>query len=142
MRRRVPLCILLAIPAAAFAADGAPAPPLRFEAGAVLAGGHVLREAMTLAPTAGPVTLQPRDGAALHWRVTVEHGETQLLDERGRWAAKAEYHRLERDGRTVCQIYQTTIAPEWALRGAERPGQADFAPADDRVYSFRDVPCP
>jgi hypothetical protein len=142
MRRPIPVLLpvllLVALPAGA----EPPAPPLGFAAGAVLAGGHVLREAVTLPARPGPVTLPLRDGAPLHWRVTVEHGETQLLDERGRWAAKAEYHRLERDGRVICQIYQTTIAPEWALRGARESSRADFSPADDRIYSFREVPCP
>ncbi|MCW0234599.1 MAG: hypothetical protein OJJ21_13445 [Ferrovibrio sp.] len=137
-----PLLLIVALlPAAVLAAD-APAPDLRFEAGAVLAGGHVLAEAVTLPAKSGPVVLKLREGADLHWRVAVEHGETRLLQPDGRWAAKAEYHRGERNGRPACLIYQTVISPDWAVRGTEKPDRADFAPADDRIYAFRETPCP
>ncbi|MFN4311849.1 MAG: hypothetical protein ACK4FK_14795 [Ferrovibrio sp.] len=136
------LAPLLLIASVAQAQANDPAPPLSFAAGSVLAGGHELAEDVMLPPTAGPVTLRVRDGAPLRWRVAVENGETRLLDGAGRWAAKAEYHRLMRDGSAVCQIYQTTISPEWALQRGDRPGRPDFSPADDRIYSFRDVPCP
>lgn len=138
MRRILSLLFFIPLPALA----DQPAPPLRFEAGTVLSGGHVLAEAVTLPPQPGPVTLTPREGAPLHWRILIEQGETRLLDAGGHWAAKAEYHRLQRDGRTVCQIYQTTISPEWAVRGADRQSRADYAPVDDRVYAFREVDCP
>ncbi|MFN4275305.1 MAG: hypothetical protein ACK4FJ_03320 [Ferrovibrio sp.] len=137
---RHPLVILLFLAAPA-AAQAPPAPPLHFEAGTVLAGGHVLQSAVTLPATSGPVSLAVQDGR-LDWSIRVENGETRLLDDAGRWAAKAEYHRLMRDGSAVCQIYQTTISPEWALQGGDRSGRADYRPADDRIYSFRDVPCP
>lgn len=136
---------LLLAPAAALAQ---PAPPLSFEAGAVLAGGHVLRAATVLPARAGPAELPLLDGRLLHWHVVIENGETRLLDEKNRLAAKAEYHRQQRNGQPACQIYQTTISPEWAVRkgepdrGAQGGQQADFTPADDRVYSFRDAPCP
>lgn len=120
-----------------------PAPELRFEAGTVLAGGHVLGETVILAARPGPVTLKLRDGADLHWRVTVEQGETRLLQPDGRWAAKAEYHRGSRNGRPACLVYQTLISPEWAVRGgARQQAGPDFTPADDRIYAFRDTPCP
>jgi len=136
--------LLLTLPAMAFAAraEEPPAPPLHFRAGTILAGGHVLSADVTLPPVAGPVTLQPQDGPPLHWRVTVANGETRLLDGNGRWAAKVEYHRLERDGREVCQTYQTTISPEWMATGKDSAARADYTPADDRIYAFRDVPCP
>lgn len=138
--------LLILLPAASIPAAFAqtdPAPPLFFAAGTVLAGGHELAGDLTLPPQPGPVTLPVRDGAPLRWRVAVENGETRLLSENGRWVAKAEIHRSEQRGRMVCLIYQTTISPEWAARGTERPaGRADFQPADDRVYAFRDIPCP
>lgn len=141
------LPVLLLIAPAVQAQAGEPAPPLFFAAGTVLAGGHELADDTTLPPVAGPVMLRVRDGAPLRWRVTVENGETRLLAEDGRWVAKAEIHRSEKRGRMVCLIYQTTISPEWAVRGGGRPqGQAqdraDFQPADDRVYAFREIPCP
>lgn len=140
MIRLLPLLLLIAATAQAQTAD--PAPPLSFAAGSVLAGGHELAEDVTLPPVAGPVTLPVRDGAPLRWQVAVDNGETRLLAEQGRWVAKAEIHRSEKRGRMVCLIYQTTISPEWAVRGAERPaGGADFQPADDRVYAFREIPC-
>jgi hypothetical protein len=139
MLRLLALLLLSASVAQAQTID--PAPPLRFEAGTVLAGGHVLQSAVTLPATSGPVSLAVQ-GGRLDWSIRVENGETRLLDGAGRWVAKAEYHRLMRDGSAVCQIYQTTISPEWALQGGDRPGRADFSPADDRIYSFRDVPCP
>lgn len=135
--------ILLSLLIAGSAAAEPPAPPIAFEAGAVLAGGHVLAEDVVLAARAGPVTLKTRDGVALNWQIVVENGETRLLQTDGRWAAKAEYNWTQRAGRVVCQIYQTYWSPEWAARGgtagAARP---DFRPADDRIYAFRDVPCP
>lgn len=129
------------LPLAALA-DEPPAPPLHFRAGTILAGGHLLPSAVTLPPVEGPVTLQPQDGPPLHWRVTVGNGETRLLDAQGRWAAKVEYHRSERGGRVVCQTYQTTISPEWTATGKDASTRADYTPADDRIYAFRDVPCP
>jgi len=140
MRRLSPALVLLLLALPALAQD-VPAPPLHFEAGAVLPGGHVLREAVMLPAKPGPVTLTAQDGR-LDWTVAVEHGETRLLQPDGHWAAKAEYHRLMRAGQPACQIYQTTISPEWAVRGADKPGRADYTPADDRIYSFRDTPCP
>lgn len=139
MRRLPPLLALLLIASPSLAQD-APAPPLSFEAGAVLAGGHVLREAVTLPAKSGAVLLAAQDGM-LNWTIMVESGETRLLDAAGHWAAKAEYHRLTRNGQPVCQIYQTTISPEW-VRGTDKSTRADYTPADDRIYSFRDVPCP
>jgi hypothetical protein len=134
---------LLPIVSVAQAQTGDPAPPLFFAAGTMLAGGHELAGDVTLPPVAGPVTLPVRDGAPLRWQVAVDNGETQLLAENGRWVAKAEIHRSEKRGRMVCLIYQTTISPEWAVRGMERPaGRADFQPADDRVYAFRETACP
>lgn len=138
--RRLPPLLLLLLAGSALAQD-IPAPPLNFEAGAVLAGGHVLRAATTLPAKSGAVTLVVQDGK-LDWTIVVENGETRLLDTAGHWAAKAEYHRLSRNGQPVCQIYQTTISPEWAVRGADRSNRADYRPADDRIYSFRDAPCP
>lgn len=142
MRALLPALLLVcALSARAQTAD--PAPPLFLTAGTVLAGGHELAADVTLPPEAGPVVLRVREGPPLRWRVAVENGETQLLAENGRWVAKAEIHRSEKRGRMVCLIYQTTISPEWAVRGAERPaGRADFQPADDRVYAFREIPCP
>lgn len=141
------LALLLLLASAAQAQTSDPAPPLSFAAGAVLAGGHELAEDVILPPMAGPVTLPVRDGVPLRWQVAVENGETQLLAENGRWVAKAEIHRSEKRGRMVCLIYQTTISPEWAVRGGDRPqgqaqGRADFQPADDRIYAFREIPCP
>ncbi|MFN4166341.1 MAG: hypothetical protein ACK4GK_17330 [Ferrovibrio sp.] len=151
MLRLLPVLLLTApflpLASVAQAQAGEPAPPLFFAAGTVLAGGHELAADVTLPPEAGPVVLPVRDGTPLRWRVTVENGETQLLAENGRWVAKAEIHRSEKRGRMVCLIYQTTISPEWAVRGGGRPqdqaqGRADFQPADDRVYAFREIPCP
>lgn len=138
MRRLLPALLLLAPPALA---EDAPAPSLAFRAETVLRGGHVLRTAVTLPAKSGPVTLLAED-RKLNWTLVVENGETRLLDDAGHWVAKAEYHRLTRAGQPVCQIYQTTISPEWAVRGADKPGRADYSPADDRIYSFRDAPCP
>lgn len=135
----LPLCLLLACAAAA--ADP-PAPELHFDAGAVLAGGHVLAEAVTLPAKTGIAVLKLREGGELRWQVTVENGETRLLQPDGRWAAKAEFHRGERNGRPACLVYQTTISPEWAVRSVEQPDRADFAPADDRIYAFREIACP
>ncbi|MFC3674325.1 hypothetical protein [Ferrovibrio xuzhouensis] len=139
MHRIVFLSLLIS--AAAMAADK-PAPPLHFEAGVVLAGGYVLASTVTLPPVPGPVTLPTREGTALHWRVTVQDGETQLLQQDGHWAARAEYNHTLREGRTVCLVYQTTLSPEWAVHGRDRQDHADIAVADDKVYSFREVPCP
>jgi hypothetical protein len=123
-----------------------PAPALLFEAGTVLPGGHELRETTLLPAQSGPAVLKLREGPDLHWRVAVENGETRLLQPDGRWAAKAEYYQGQRNGRSVCLVYQTIISPEWAVRGVDRPAdaepRADFAPADDRIYAFRDTPCP
>lgn len=137
---RIALLSLL-ISAAATAADK-PAPPLHFEAGVVLAGGYVLAESVTLSPVPGLVTLRAREGAVLHWRVAVQDGETLLLQQDGRWAARAEYNHTRRAGRDVCLVYQTTLSPEWAVHGRDRQDHADIAQADDKVYSFRDIPCP
>jgi hypothetical protein len=131
----------LLLPGAA-PADEPPAPPLQFRAGTILAGGHLLPADVTLPAVAGPVTLQPADGPPLHWRVTVGNGETRLLDAQGRWAAKVEYHRVERGGRVLCQTYQTTISPEWSATTKDSAARPDYSPADDRIYAFRDVPCP
>jgi len=133
--------ILLFVGGAAAAADQ-PAPPLSFDAGTVLAGGNVLATAVTLPPVPGPVALPTSDGPVLHWHVAVRHGETQLLQQNGRWAARAEYSRVRRDGRMVCLVYQTTLSPEWAVQGRDRQDRADFTPADDKVYTFREIPCP
>jgi len=139
MRRLSPLpFLLLALPAAA---QDASAPSLAFRAETVLRGGHVLRNAVTLPAQSGPVALATQDGV-LNWKIVVEHGETRLLDAAGQWVAKAEYHRLTRAGQPVCQIYQTTISPEWAVQGTDKSARADYTPADDRIYSFRDAPCP
>ncbi|HEX6957261.1 MAG TPA: hypothetical protein VF194_04680 [Ferrovibrio sp.] len=126
---------------AAYAAES-PAPPLRFEAGTVLAGGHILAEAVLLPPVPGMVTLAVRDGAPLHWRIAVAGGETRLLLPDGRWAAKAEYSRVKRDGQMVCLIYQTYLSPRWLVDGVEKRDHADFTPLDDRIYAFREAPCP
>lgn len=133
------LLSMLISPAAAEVAG----PPLAFEAGTVLAGGHVLAETVTLPAQAGPVTLRTVDGQILHWQIETASGETRLLQADGRWAAKAEYTRTERNGKTVCQIYQTYLSPEWAVRGSRvaRDG-AGLVLADDRIYAFRDAPCP
>lgn len=138
---RLAAILFLLIAPAARAAD-APAPALYFDAGTVLAGGHVLADAVTLAAKTGPVTLRQREGADLHWQVMVDGGETRLLQPDGRWAAKAEYYRGERNGRPACLVYQTIISPEWTVRGTEKPGGADFTPADDRIYAFRETACP
>lgn len=140
MRRLTPLLLPLLFACAAAAQD-APAPSLAFRADTVLRGGHVLRSAVTLPATSGPVTLLAEDGK-LNWTIVVEHGETRLLDDSGHWAAKAEYHRFIRSGLPVCQIYQTTISPEWVVLGTDKASRADYSPADDRIYSFRDAPCP
>lgn len=109
----------------------------------MLAGGYVLSEPLHLSPQPGQVYINVRDGSPLRWRIEVEGGETRLLQPDGRWAAKAEYSRTERNGRTVCLIYQTYLSPEWAIKGLQRPtGRADFIPADDRIYAFRETPCP
>jgi hypothetical protein len=134
--------LLLILLRVAALADEPPAPPLHFRAGTILAGGHLLPSEVRLPAIAGPVTLTPQDGPPLHWRITVANGETQLLDAGGRWAAKAEYHRAERAGRIVCQTYQTTISPEWTRMTKDRATRADYTPADDRIYAFREVPCP
>jgi hypothetical protein len=139
--------MLLTLLAVAARAGDAPAPGLQFEAGTVLPGGHELAALTILPARAGPVVLKLREGPDLHWRVTVAEGETRLLQPNGHWAAKAEYYRGQRDGRPVCLVYQTIISPEWAVRGLDRPGdaqetRADFAPADDRIYAFRETPCP
>lgn len=123
-------------------ADEPPAPALHFPAGTILAGGYLLPSDVTLPAVSGPVVLWPKDSAPLHWRVEVADGETRLLDAQGRWAAKAEYHRTQRGGRVICQSYQTTISPEWVMAGRNSAGRADYTPADDRIYAFRDVPCP
>lgn len=138
---RLSLSIALLISSAALAAE-LPAPPLQFAADTVLAGGHVLAEAVELPPRAGPVVLTLREGAALRWHVVVENGETRLLQPDGRWAAKAEYYRGSRNGQPACLIYQTIISPDWVIRGADKPSGADFTPADDRIYAFRETPCP
>jgi hypothetical protein len=140
MRAALTLPFML-LPVAA-PADEPPAPPLHFRAGTILAGGHLLPSEVILPPVPGPVTLQPQDGPPLYWRVTVAQGETRLLDAQGRWAAKVEYHRAERAGRIVCQTYQTTISPEWTAMGKDASTRADYSPADDRIYAFREVPCP
>lgn len=139
MRLLIPLILMAG---AAAAAEQQPAPPLAFEAGTVLAGGHVLATDVTLPAKPGPVTLKTREGITLAWRLTVENGETRLLQSDGRWAAKAEYSQTQRDGRVVCQIYQTYWSPEWAVRGSSAAARPDYRPADDRVYAFREVPCP
>lgn len=133
--------LLIFLPLTALA-DEPPAPPLHFRAGTILAGGHLLPREVILPPIEGPVVLQPQDGPPLHWRVTVAQGETRLLDAQGRWAAKVEYHRAERAGRIVCQTYQTTISPEWTTMTKDSATRADYTPADDRIYAFREVPCP
>ena len=129
---------------AAYAAQAAEsaAPPLSFEAGTILAGGYVLAEAVVLQPVPGMVTLAVRGGAPLHWRIAVSDGETRLLQPNGRWAAKAEYNRVERNGQTVCLIYQTYLSPQWLVHGIEKSDHADFTPLDDRIYAFREAPCP
>lgn len=132
---------LLLLPAAASAADK-PAPPLSFEAGTVLAGGYVLADTLTLPPKPGPVTLPTREGTSLHWRVAVRGGETQLLQSNGRWAARAEYSLGRRNGRTICFVYQTTLSPQWAVHGRDQQDHADIALADDKLYTFREAPCP
>lgn len=119
-----------------------PAPPLHFEAGTVVAGGYRLAEAITIAPTNGPVSLSVIGGAPLRWHVEVRNGVTRLLQIDGRWAAQAEYTRRDRDGQPACQIYQTFASPEWLLRGGSHAARPDFAPVDDRIYMFRDTPCP
>jgi hypothetical protein len=134
------LPLLLLLSCTAWADE--PAPPLHFRAGTIVAGGHLLPSEVILPAVAGPVTLTPQDGPPLHWRITVGNGETRLLDASGRWAAKAEYHRAERGGRIVCQTYQTTISPEWTTMTKDRATRADYTPADDRIYAFREVPCP
>ena len=131
----------VALPTAALAA-GKPAPPLSFEAGSILAGGYVLAETVTLPPVPGPVTLHARDGTALHWRIAVHDGETQLLQPDGHWAARGEYSLAKRDGHTICLVYQTTLSPQWAVHGRELQDHADIALADDKLYTFREVPCP
>lgn len=137
--RAAALSVLL-IPFSALAET--PAPSLTFEAGTILADGHELAETVTLPATSGPVSLRTRDGTVLKWQVVVVNGETRLLKPDGRWAAKAEYTTIQRGGRTICQIYQTYWSPEWALRGGGTVTRPDFRPADDRVYAFREVPCP
>ncbi|MBS4046770.1 MAG: hypothetical protein KG075_10545 [Alphaproteobacteria bacterium] len=139
---RAALPVLLLLPCFAALADEPPAPPLHFRAGTILAGGHLLPSELILPPVAGPVVLQPQDGPPLHWRVTVAQGETRLLDGQGRWAAKVEYHRAQRGDRIACQTYQTTISPEWTAMGKDAATRADYTPADDRIYAFREVPCP
>ncbi|QDO95901.1 hypothetical protein FNB15_00765 [Ferrovibrio terrae] len=134
----LPLLLLLCFAARA----DEPAPPLHFRAGTIVAGGHLLPSDVILPAVAGPVTLTPQDGPPLHWRITVDHGETRLLDASGRWAAKAEYHRAQRGDRIVCQTYQTTISPEWTAMSKDSAARADYTPADDRIYAFREVPCP
>jgi hypothetical protein len=134
-------CLALLLPAAAMAADK-PAPPLSFDAGAVLAGGYVLARSLTLPPSPGPVTLPTREGTLLHWRIVVQDGETRLLQQDGHWAARAEYSEGERDGRTICFVYQTTLSPEWAVYGRDRQDRADIALADDKLYTFSEIACP
>ncbi|MEK9969216.1 MAG: hypothetical protein VW600_08765 [Ferrovibrio sp.] len=133
-------CVFLCLSSAALA-DALPAPALQFEAGTVLPGGHELAQATVLPAKTGPVVLKLRAGPDLHWRIIVENGETRLLQPDGRWAAKAEFYEGQRNGKPVCLIYQTTISPEWAVRGVDKPDRADFAPADDRIYAFREIPC-
>lgn len=137
------LSVLLSVLISPAAAAEIAAPPLAFEAGTVLAGGHVLAETLTLPPRTGPVILRTTDAQSLYWQVETANGETWLLQADGRWAAKAEYTRTERNGKPVCQIYQTYLSPEWAVRGGRvaRDG-AGLVLADDRIYAFRDVPCP
>lgn len=137
-------CLLpvLLLPTAALAAGKPSAPPLSFDAGTVLAGGYVLADGITLPPTPGPVTLQARDGTLLHWHVAVQGGETRLLQADGHWAARAEYSHARRDGRTICLVYQTTLSPEWAVQGRQQQDHADIALADDKLYTFREAPCP
>lgn len=137
---RLVLLLLLASPAA-LAAAGKPAPPLSFAAGTVLAGGYVLTADVTLPPAPGPVILPAREGP-LRWRVAVQDGVTRLLQPDGHWAARAEFTEATRDGRRICLVYQTTLSPEWAVHGRERQDHADIAVADDKVYTFRDIPCP
>lgn len=142
MRSALPLLLAgLAFPVA-----GSPAaeraPPLFFEAGTVLAGGHVLTEAVTLPPQAGPVRLAVREGPPLQWRIRISGGITELLQADGRWAARAEYTRSERDGRSICLAYQTYLSPDWLLQGQDTRNGGGFRPVDDRVYAFREVPCP
>ncbi|WP_341898164.1 hypothetical protein [Ferrovibrio terrae] len=138
---RLSLPVALLISTAALAED-LPAPALHFAADTVLAGGHVLAEAVELPAKAGPVVLTLREGASLRWHVVVENGETRLMQPDGRWAAKAEYYRAQRGDRIVCQIYQTTISPEWATMTKDSTARADYTPADDRIYAFREAPCP
>ncbi len=137
-----PFVLIALFAGAAAAAEQSPAPPLAFEAGTVLAGGHVLAMDITLPPRPGPVDLLTRDGVLLHWRLTVKDGETRLLQTDGHWAAKAEYSRTQRDGRMICQVYQTYWSPEWAVKGGNAAPRPDYRPADDRIYAFRDIPCP
>lgn len=118
------------------------APPLAFEQGDVLADGHVIAADTILPPQPGPVSLRTREGDVLHWQITVENGETQLVQPNGRWAAKAEYTRTQRGGHVVCQIYQTYWSPVWAVRRGGAAPQPHYGPADDRIYVFRDAPCP
>lgn len=137
--RAAAISILMTV--SAQAAD-APAPPLSFEAGTVLAGGYILSEAVVLPPVPGMVTLAVRGGTPLRWRIAVAEGETRLLQPNGHWAAKAEYNRVERNGQTVCLIYQTYLSPQWLVHGVEKRDHADFTPLDDRIYAFREAPCP
>lgn len=137
---RIALLLLCLFPASLRADQ--PAPSLAFEAGTILAGGHELAESVVLPAMEGPVSLRTRDGSLLRWRIAVGNGETRLMLPDGRWAAKAEYTRRQHEGRIICQIYQTYWSPEWAVRGGAAAARPDYRPADDRVYAFREAPCP
>lgn len=138
--------------AAPLAAQNPPAPPPPLKAaptiflaeGTVLATGHVLGGATTIQPNPGQVIVRFEDNSTEIWTVEVSAGETRVFRPGNVLVAKAEFVARERDGHPSCFIYQMHIAPEWigAPGGASTGGKPDITTADDKVYSFREAPCP
>jgi len=156
------LATLLDLPglALAQAAPIASAPAIELDEGTVLASGHVLAGKTRIQPIPGQAIVRYADGQNETWIVEVSGAETLVYRGNRELVAKAEYVAHERDGKPSCFIYQTHIAPEWLTAPqfsgpqGSQPGQVvppsqrqavtnpDIATADDKVYSFREAPCP
>lgn len=120
------------------------APSIMLPEGTVLTSGHVLGGQTTIQPIPGDAIVRFEDGSDETWSVEVAEGETRVYRPGHILVAQAEYVARERDGRPSCFIYQMHIAPEWIgmPSNAAASGQPNIATADDRVYSFREAPCP
>ncbi len=123
------------------------APEIILPEGTVLASGHVLGGATLIKPIPGQAIVRFEDGSEEIWDVEVatDIGTTRIYRAGHVLVAQAEYVARERDGHPSCFVYQMHIAPEWigAPSGSEAPlGRPGIGTADDRVYSFRETPCP